>query len=132
MKVAKVNDVKYMIAGYNGNLQGARMKSIFLFVNDRLVMREFLFSDLLRVKPVNLVETLSAKYLGKNPVTSEVFYITDTNGNQLNYEFNGFSVSIKYLFNGDQATNTILTSLLGADEYGAPEPDLPILGDHEL
>ena len=116
MKVATVNDIKFIVAGYNETLQGLKMKSLYFFVNGHFVMGEFLFSDMLRVVPSKLVETLSLKYLNGTPVEKEVFYITDQKGNQLNYEFNGFTISVKYLFTGDAPTNAILSSLLVTGE----------------
>jgi len=114
MKVAAFNDLKFMVIGYGETLQGLRMKSMFFFLNDRFIMGEFLFSDLLRLKPANMAGTLSSKYLNGASIEKEVFYITDSTGNMLNYENNGFSISIKYLFNGDDTTNKILTELFFA------------------
>ena len=131
IKVAILNDIKFMVMGYNETLQGLKMKSMYFFLNDHFVMGEFLFSDLLRLKPVKLVETLSSKYLNGKSIEKDVFYITDTKGNQLNYEHNGFSISIKYLFMGDNTTNVILSGLfaIGGNQ---PENYLNMLRNEEL
>ncbi|MEI6682384.1 MAG: hypothetical protein WCO44_07140 [Bacteroidota bacterium] len=122
MKVITINDVKLMVAGYNETLQGMKMRSLFFFVNGSFVMGEFLFSELLRLKPGNLVGTLSSKYLNGIPVDKDVFYITDTKGNRLNYENNGFSISIKYFYGNDPATNNFLSTLLANGDF--PEVEL--------
>ncbi|MEI7661353.1 MAG: hypothetical protein WCK34_04115 [Bacteroidota bacterium] len=130
MKVISINDIRFIVAGYHETLQGIRMRSLYFFVNDLFVMGEFLFSDLLRMKPATLVATLSAKYLNGIPVESEVFYIKDTHGNQINYEHNGFSISIKYLYKGDQTTNMVLSAFLESGELS--ENDLMTMGNDEL
>ena len=131
IKVAVLNDIKFMVMGYNETLQGLKMKSMYFFLNDHFVMGEFLFSDLMRLKPVKLVATLSSKYLNGKSIEKDVFYITDTKGNKLNYEHNGFSISIKYLFMGDNTTNVILSGLfaIGGNQ---PENYLNMLRNEEL
>ncbi|MEI6436176.1 MAG: hypothetical protein WCP32_15170 [Bacteroidota bacterium] len=111
--VDTINDIKFLVVGYNETLQGLKMKSMYYFLNDQFVLGELNFANLLHVKPTNLVGQISSKYLNGNPVEKDVFYIADTTGNQLNYENNGFSISIKYLFKGNNATNLILSGLFG-------------------
>jgi len=130
MKVITINDMKLMVAGYNETLQGMKMRSLFFFINGSFVMGEFLFSELLRFKPENLVGTLSSKYLNGLPVESDVFYITDTKGNRLNYENNGFSISIKYFYGSDATTNNFLSTLLANGEF--PEVELNNPGNNDL
>ncbi|MCX6278381.1 MAG: hypothetical protein NT004_09825 [Bacteroidetes bacterium] len=111
--VDTINDIKFLVVGYNETLQGLKMKSMYYFLNDQFILGELNFSNLLHVKPANLVGQISSKYLNGNPVEEDVFYIKDTSGNQLNYENNGFSVSIKYLSNGNKDINLILSGLFG-------------------
>ena len=117
MKVSTVIENRFMVIGYNESLQGLKMKSMYFFLNDRFIMGEFLFSDLMRAKPSKLAGTLFSKYLNSIQAEKDVFYITDVKGNQLNYENNGFSVSIKYLFNGDSESNSILETLATTGIY---------------
>jgi hypothetical protein len=130
MKVVTANDTRFIVAGYHETLQGLKMKSLYFFVDGFFVMGEFLFSELIRVNPANLVKTLSVKYLSDATVESDVFYIRDTNGNQLNYEHNGFSISIKYLFMGDGKTNEKLSGLLNSGEFS--ENSVSLHGNEEL
>ena len=116
MKVAALNDIKFVVMGYNETLQGLKMKSMYFFLNDHFVMGEFMFINHLRSKPANLAGILSSKYLDGNPIENDVFYITDSKGNQLNYEHNGFSISMKYLFRGDHTLNMILSGLFTAGD----------------
>jgi hypothetical protein len=131
MKVAIQNNIKLMVVGYHETLQGRKMRAMYFFLNDHFVMGEYLFSDLLHINPSQLVGTFSSKYLNGNPIEKDVFYIKDTKGNQLNYEHNGFSISIKYLFNGDQETNRILSDFF---ESGNTIPDNKTImaGNEEL
>jgi hypothetical protein len=130
MKVVTVNDSRFMVAGYNETLQGLRMKSLYFFVNGAFVMGEFSFSELMRLNPANMIKTLSSKYLNGTPVDNDVFYIRDTKGNQLNYEHNGFTVSIKYLYMSDDKTNKVLSSLSTIGELTEYDPIVP--GNDEL
>jgi hypothetical protein len=131
INVTTFNGVKFMVVGYNETLQGVKMKSLYFFLKDHFILGELFFSDLLRVKPENLLETFSSKYLNEIPVKEEVFYITDTKGNQLNYEHNGFSISVKYIFKGDDKVNTILSDLFSAGDNLA-ENNLKVLINKEL
>ncbi len=109
VNVASLSDIKFLVMGYNEYIHGIKMKSMYFFVNDHFVMGEFLFSDLKHTSTSALIETISSKYLNGKVPEKEFFYIKDKDGNQLNFENNGFSISIKYLFRGDQTTNHILT-----------------------
>jgi|GEM_PF-510851 len=114
VNVAKFNNARVKVLGYNETIQGMRMKSIHYFINDFFIMGEYIISELQRVKPSSITGTLSSKYLNGFDLSSqEVFYITDPNGNMINYEHNGFSINIRYLFIGDKTTNEILYSVFG-------------------
>ena len=115
MKVGIFGDTRFIVAGYNETLQGLKIKSFYFLVSGKFVMGEFMFADLHNVKPENLITTLSKKYLKNIPVANDVFYIMDAQGNQLNYEHNGFAISIKYLYCGDQQTNELLGRLASGE-----------------
>lgn len=113
VNVAKFNNARVNVLGYNETIQGMKMKSIHYFINDFFVMGEYIISELQRVKPTSITGTLSSKYLNGVDLPQEVFYITDPNGNMINYEHNGFSINVRYLFRGDETTNEILYSVFG-------------------
>jgi hypothetical protein len=99
------------VVGYNENLNGVRIRSLYYFLDDRFIMGEYIFSDFAKSKPAQVIGTLSAKYLNDETVTSDLFYITDPAGNMLNFENNGFSVNIRYLYKGDSHSGKVLSDL---------------------
>jgi len=111
VNITTFNDARVKVVGYNETLQGMKMKSLYYFIDNQFLMGEYVFPELLRVKPVKIKETLSAKYLNKVSLDGDVFYITDNEGNKLCYEYNGFSIGIKYLYLGDTGLTQVLTNL---------------------
>jgi len=109
VNVAMAGGIRFQILGYNDFIDGIRMRSLFIFLQDRFILGEFLFSDIQKVNTSNLVDTISAKYLSGKKIDKDFFYLKDDQGNQLNFEHNGFAISIKYLYKGDPQTNTILS-----------------------
>ena len=112
LSAATIGELKLQVIGYNEFIENSKMKSMYFLVNDHFVMGEFLFSDLRHTNSDTLIAILSSKYLNGNPIGKEFFYIKDKEGNQLNFENNGFSISIKYLFRGDQTTNMMIAGSL--------------------
>jgi len=115
INITKFSDVRVKLVGYNETLQGMRMKSLHYFIGDTFIMGEYLFADLIRVKPKEIIQSISTKYLNSISPQEDVFYITDSAGNMLNYENNGFSVTIRYLHKGDAQANGILSSAFNFD-----------------
>ena len=111
INITKFNDSRVKLVGYHETLQGMRMKSLHYFIDDQFVMGEYLFADLLRVKPKEIIGSISAKYLKNVSLDGDVFYITDPEGNMLNYEHNGFAINIRYLCKSNTHTNEILGSV---------------------
>ena len=116
ISITTINDTKFMVVGYNEVVHDLKMKTMYFFLNDQFFMGEFLFSDHLSKEPSNLVKSYSSKYLNGIPVVNHVFYITDAEGNQLYYEHNGFALSIKYLYKGDESSNKIMTGLFPTED----------------
>ncbi len=113
VNVAKFKDARVNVMGYNETIHGMRIKSIYYFINDLFVMGEFIVLEKPRATVSSITSILSEKYLGGIDLSQEVFYITDPGGNMINYENNGFSITVKYLFKGDKQTNEILHSVFG-------------------
>ena len=113
VNVAKFKDARVNVLGYNETIQGMKMKSIYYFINDLFVMGECIVLEKQRATVSPITSTLSVKYLGGIDLSQEVFYITDPRGNMINYENNGFSITVRYLFKGDKQTNEILYSVFG-------------------
>ena len=111
INIARFSESKVRVVGYNEILNGIKMKSLYYFINEQFVMGEYLFSDVHRADPDYIISMLSTKYLDKKEIISDCFYIIDPSGNKLNYENNGFSINIRYLFLGDQKINEILESI---------------------
>ncbi len=111
INITRFSESKVRVVGYNEIFNGINMKSLYYFIDEKFVMGEYLFSDVHRADPDNIISMLSAKYLDKKEIISDCFYIIDPSGNKLNYENNGFSVNIRYLFLGDERINGILESI---------------------
>jgi hypothetical protein len=117
INVAKFNDSRVKVIGYNEALQGMKMKSLFYFIDERFMMGEYVFTDLIKVKPAKITGILSAKYLEGKEVTADTVYISDQKANILYFENNGFSICLRYFFSGDHKINEILASVysIGGD-----------------
>lgn len=111
INIAKFHDSRAKVVGYHEVLEGMKMKSLYYFVDDTLIMGEYLFSDLTKAKPATLSALLSAKYLDHREVKEDTIYITDPSGNILYYEYNGFTVCMRYFFACDHRINAILASI---------------------
>jgi hypothetical protein len=117
INVAKFAESRVKVIGYNETLQGMKMKSLFYFIDEKFVMGEFVFSDLIKVKPAKITGILSTKYLDGTELTSDSIYITDPKTTILYYENNGFSICMRYFFAGDTQVNETLASVysIGGD-----------------
>ena len=111
INVARFSDAKVNVLGYNETIQGIRMKSIHYFIDNLFIMGEYSISDLQKVKSTAISGAIASKYLGGNVPAEDVFYITDPEGNQINFENNGFSINVRYLFKGNKIINEILDSI---------------------
>ncbi len=109
INVATLSDFKFMVMGYSEFMLDLKMKAMFFFLDDHFIMGEFSFSEGKSAQSAKMIETISSKYLNGNPIGKEFFFLKDKDGNQLNFENNGFTISIKYLFRGDHTTNMILS-----------------------
>ena len=74
-------------------------------------MGEYHFSDLNKIKTEDILVPLTAKYLRGEPIRADNFYITDQQGDKINYENNGFMIIVHYFFRGDETINQILDSI---------------------
>jgi hypothetical protein len=111
INVSKFNDTRVKLIGYNETLQNMKMKSLFYFIGDNFIMGEYNFHDLNKVKVSNIVAPLSIKYLKGGTLESDNFFIKDPQGDRINFENNGFSITIRYLYRGDEKINQILDSV---------------------
>jgi hypothetical protein len=111
INVAKFNESRVKVIGFNEALQGMKMKSLYYFIDEKFVMGEFVFADLFRVKPEKILNTLSIKYLEGNELKADTIYLSDPKANILFYENNGFSICMRYFFSGDHQINEILASV---------------------
>jgi hypothetical protein len=111
INIARFGTSRVKVIGYSESFHQKKMKSLFYFIDDRFVMGEFVFSEYSRMNPTPVKEALSQKFLNGKPLEPDVFYISDSNGNRINFYDNGFYASVKYLFLGDTAINEILNTL---------------------
>ena len=110
INITRFDQHRVIVVGYNDQIQKIRLKSLFYFLNDRFVLGEYLLQDTSRISTDFIAESIAAKYLeGKKP-EGEMFYITDPRGNCINYEYNGFSIAVRYLYKGDPEVNEFLDS----------------------
>lgn len=120
INIARFNGIKVRVVGYNELLGGMKMKSLYYFINEVFVMGEYFFSEMNLINPKQIVEILSSKYLDHQEIAADCFYIIDPSGNKLNYENNGFSINIRYLYLCDDDTNSILESIFPGGTTGGP------------
>ena len=111
INISRFNATKVKLVGFNESLQHIKMKSMFYFMEDRFVMGEYHFSDLNKIKTEDILVPLTAKYLRGEPIRADNFYITDQQGDKINYENNGFMIIVHYFFRGDETINQILDSI---------------------
>jgi hypothetical protein len=113
INVARFHETRVKLIGYNETLQNVRMKTLYYFIGKQFVMGEYYFHDLSRVRVEDILLPLTIKYLGGKEARSENFYISDPFGQRINYENNGFSITVRYIFRGDEKINRILDSVFG-------------------
>jgi len=108
INVARFGESKVKVVGYNEMLSGFKMKSLYYFVDEKLTLGEYIFAELQQIDPSQIIRSISSKYLNNIQLDADCFYITDPLGNKLNYEHNGFSINIRYLFLGNEQINEVL------------------------
>jgi len=111
MNIARFTDAKVKVVGYNESWEGIRIKTLYYFLNNNFVLGEYHISESLKVNSVRVLQKISSKYLQGIELNGDVIYITDTEKNQLNFENNGFSIGIRYLYRGDEVINQLLSNL---------------------
>lgn len=111
INISKFQNVRVKLIGYNETLQNMKMKSMYYFIGDQFVMGEYHFVDLTKLKTADIIAPLAVKYLKGENVQSDNFYITDPSGDKINYENNGFSITVRYFFRGDVKINETLDSV---------------------
>ncbi|MEI6889175.1 MAG: hypothetical protein WCL03_07835 [Bacteroidota bacterium] len=113
INVTRFGDSRVKVVGFNETLQNMKIKSMFYFLEDLFVMGEYQFTDLIKTKTADLLAPISVKYMKGETVEADNFYITDPEGDKINYEDNGFSIAVRYYFRGDQTINQTLDSIFG-------------------
>ncbi|MCX6285828.1 MAG: hypothetical protein NTY96_01765 [Bacteroidetes bacterium] len=113
INVSRFNTTRVKLVGYNEELQNMKMKSFFYFMEEQFVMGEYHFIDINKIKTADILAPLAVKYLKGESVQTDNFYITDPLGDKINYENNGFSITVRYFFRGDNNINQILDSVFG-------------------
>jgi hypothetical protein len=113
INVSRFANNRVKLVGFNESLQNMVMKSMYYFIEDRFVMGEYNFADLIKVRTAEVLASLTGKYLKEENVQSDNFYISDYHGDKINYENNGFSITVRYYFRGDEVVNQILDSVFG-------------------
>lgn len=113
INVSKFGNSRVKLVGFNETLQNMSLKSMYYFIEDKFVLGEYHFHDLSKIKVPNILAPLSIKYMKGEKIESDNCFIIDAQGDKINYENNGFSVTIRYLFRGDEKINGILDSVFG-------------------
>ncbi|MEI6883366.1 MAG: hypothetical protein WCO02_02665 [Bacteroidota bacterium] len=113
INISKFQSMRVRLIGYNETLQNMKMKTMFYFMGDRFVMGEYQFMDLNKLKTADIIAPLAVKYLKGENIVSDNFYISDQSGDKINYEHNGFTITIRYFYRGDAEVNKILDSVFG-------------------
>ncbi|NQV01382.1 MAG: hypothetical protein HQ542_01960 [Bacteroidia bacterium] len=111
INIARFDNKRVKVVGYNEKFHQKKMKSLFYFIEDEFFMGEFVFSETHRMDPTQVKAGVSQKYLTGEALSSDTFYIECPQGNALNYHDNGFFASVKYLYQGDTRINEMLTKV---------------------
>jgi len=120
INVSRFKSHKVKLVGYNEYLHEMKMKLLFYFIEAKFVMGEYHFVDLTKINTSELLAPLTGKYLKGEKIQADNFFITDPQGDKINYENNGFSITIRYYFRGDGGTNNILDTMFkNVGENGA-------------
>lgn len=118
INVARFPEAKMKVVGYRDNQEGPTMKTLYYFLNDHFVLGEYNISESLHLNSDPFLKKLAFKYLNGIVLKGDVFYIIDPGGNQINFENNGFSIGIRYLYNADQRTNKLLSEMFSDNSAG--------------
>lgn len=113
INVSRFNDHRVKLVGYNEELEKMKIKCMYYLIGDQFAMGEYHFNDINKIKTADILAPLALKYLKGESVNADDFYITDKSGDKINYENNGFSITVRYLFRGDENINFILDSVFG-------------------
>lgn len=123
MNIARFPEARVVLIGYRELLQDIRVKRLYYFIHDRFIMGEIQFNESLRQDSAPLLKHIARLYLDGAPLEDATVYIIDPKGNQLLYENNGFSLSVKILFHGNPVIDNLLTATFakkpaGEADYG--------------
>jgi hypothetical protein len=131
INIAWFGKSRVKVVGYYETVNSAKMRSLYYFIDDRFILGEFVFPELAKSKPEKIRGPIATKYLGGQMPAGDIFYITDSAGDMLNYENNGFSINIRYLCKADPTANQVLTGLF--ETTGENRPGyLRTMKDEEL
>jgi len=113
INIARFGRSRVKLVGFNESLQNIKIKTMFYFIEEMFVMGEYHFPDQHRIKKGEILDPLTMKYLNGTSIQHDNFYITDPAGNKIHFENNGFTVTIRYYFQGDDKIKGILDSVFG-------------------
>jgi len=107
----KENKIDFKVVGYRENFLEEGIKALYYFVNDKLIMGEYVFLDVSRSNSDNIIELLCKKYEIGLKVETETFYVDDDDNSQIYFENNGFDISIKYFYKKDRESIELLKNV---------------------
>lgn len=97
------------IFGFRDELIGSDIRSYFHFIDGRFFMGEHSLKAPVKEKLVEFSNILQRKYLGGQKTNSEKFIIKGSNNVSILFEYTGFTLSIKYFYQGEEEVNKKLS-----------------------
>lgn len=90
------NDFNITIIGYHETIQSTKLKSVYIFANDVLILGEYSFTGIDKIGSQNILKILIKKYISDSIDKIDRFFIKDKNNNHIYFADNGFEISIRY------------------------------------
>jgi len=121
INITRFQKSRVLVVGYQEIIADIKAKALYFFIDDKFALGEYFVADITRLNPQHLLHTVAGKYLDGVVPEMDSFYITDPEGNQLNYENNGFSLSVRYISRTNEQINSLLENLFVQNKQGNPQ-----------
>ncbi len=93
------NNYKINILGYSDYLQNKKIKSIYYFADSHFILGEYIFTEISFDATLDITKMILDKYSTERNEKIDEFFIEGEDGNCINFNNNGFEISIKYFNN---------------------------------
>lgn len=102
-------DIK--IIGYRDSMYNTTMRVLYYFIDDVFFMGEYVFKGTIDEKAKRISKIMHEKYISKQSVPSEKFYIDGSFNTSIHFADTGFSLIIKYFCNDNDEIKAKLNDI---------------------